>query len=168
MKCFNTIVPHSSRWRPWKKALNIVDEDHLETGNGGVNVCQWQASLQHLCSHHSGDKIDPLLRSPTWRQCQHPAGRLQRECYCSRTLSFMPGEPAIVFLLTDLRPSAEHNKNFMSHNGVHTTQTKDVRNCSTITQRTAQWHTQHSSIPFFINPADSRDILMLLEHSVHT
>lgn len=149
MKCFNTIVPHSSRWRPWKKALNLVDEDHLETGKGGVNVCQWQASLQHLCSHHSGDKIDPLLRSPTWRQCQHPAGRLQRECYCSRTLSFMPGEPAIVFLLTDLRPSAEHNKNFMSHNDVNTQH--KPKTFATVQQLHNAPHSDTPSIPAFLS-----------------
>lgn len=146
---FHTIVPHSSRRRPWKKSLNLVDKDHLETSNGGVHAFQWQARLQHLCSHHSGDEIEALLCSPTWRQCQHPAGRLKRVKCRSIT-----GEPAIVF--NNWFTAGSRTFKGFYESGIHSR--------STITLR--QPCSDTPSIPLFIDPADNRDVLMLLEHSV--
>lgn len=78
----------------------------------------------------------------------------------------MPGEPAIVFLFIDLRLAAEHSKNFMSHDGVNT-QNK-VKTFTAVQQFHKAPHSDTPSIPSFINPVDSCDILMLLEHLVRT
>lgn len=58
-----------------KQDLSSVDNDHLEASDRGVDICEWQAGLQHLCSHHAGDEGDFLLHSSSWTQWGHPARR---------------------------------------------------------------------------------------------
>lgn len=55
--------------------LSSVDEDHLKASDSGVHVCERQAGLQHLRSHHAGDEGDVLLHSSSWTQREHPRRR---------------------------------------------------------------------------------------------
>lgn len=58
--------------------LNTVDRDHLKASDGDIHICEPQAGLQHLFSHHVGHERDWLIRSSSWRQWGHPAGKCRK------------------------------------------------------------------------------------------
>lgn len=58
--------------------LNTVDRDHLKASDGDIHICEPQAGLQHLFSHHVGHEWDWLIRSSSWRQWGHPAGKCRK------------------------------------------------------------------------------------------
>lgn len=62
-----------NKQKTWNKALSFVDNDHFEASDCGGGVCQRQAGLQHLCSHHAGDESDAMLHFSSRIQWEHSA-----------------------------------------------------------------------------------------------